>query len=167
MKKSRPRCLRGVERVVEAADRVGRQDDRQREVGERLHVVGRELRCRGRAGPSNATMKFLNASSELYGGPALVSLPKKPSTRSPRQCIAPWLTMPRRVCVVIGPFIGCRSATSPVPLIAARAEAIRPSLMVIGCVDDVAVGVAEVPRQLVDVAEDVAARARRLAVATT
>jgi hypothetical protein len=30
-----------------------------------------------------------------------------PPVRSPRQCIGPWLAMPRRLCVVMGPFIGC------------------------------------------------------------
>ena len=29
-----------------------------------------------------------------------------PPVRSPRQCIGPWLAMPRRLCVAIGPFIG-------------------------------------------------------------
>ena len=32
-----------------------------------------------------------------------------PPVRSPRQCIGPWLAMPRRLCVVIGPFIGWKS----------------------------------------------------------
>ena len=30
----------------------------------------------------------------------------RPPVRSPRQCIGPWFAMPRRVCVVIGPFSG-------------------------------------------------------------
>ena len=34
------------------------------------------------------------------------SVPKKPSTRSPRQCMPPCVARPRRVWVVIGPFIG-------------------------------------------------------------
>ena len=42
--------------------------------------------------------------------------PNAPSARSPRQCIAPSLTRPRRVWVVIGPFIGWNTPTLPVPL---------------------------------------------------
>jgi hypothetical protein len=56
--------------------------------------------------PSNATMKLLNDRFASNGGSVRVSTPKKPFARSPRQCIAPALTMPRSVCVVIGPFIG-------------------------------------------------------------
>ena len=56
--------------------------------------------------PGKATMKFMNASCESKGGAVRVSVPNAPETRSPRQCIGPLFTMPRSVCVVIGPFIG-------------------------------------------------------------
>ena len=77
-----------------------------------------------------------------------------PPVRSPRQCIGPWLAMPRRLCVVIGPFIGWKSG-SPM----------GPTRNGLGLLSTDVVGVAEVPGQAVEVAEDVAARARRLAVA--
>ena len=55
----------------------------------------------------NAAWNFLKpaTSSKLpLSGCALgLSLPP---VRSPRQCIGPWFAMPRRLCVVIGPFIG-------------------------------------------------------------
>ena len=63
--------------------------------------------------PGKATLKLLkltfssNADTAVPGG----------LERSPRQCIAPLPFMPRRVCVVIGPFIGWKSFTRPEPLI--------------------------------------------------
>ena len=33
--------------------------------------------------------------------------------RSPRQCIGPWSTRPRRVCVVIGPLSGWKNCIEP------------------------------------------------------
>src|SRR5690242_10542865 len=45
------------------------------------------------------------------------SVPNWPVERSPRQCIAPELRMPRRVCVVNGPFIGWKSLGLSEPLI--------------------------------------------------
>src|SRR3990172_996334 len=64
--------------------------------------------------PSKATMKFRNDRSSSQGpsggGLLHASVPKKPSTRSPRQCIPPWVPSPRSVCVVIGPFIGWKVA---------------------------------------------------------
>src|SRR5262249_34572589 len=59
----------------------------------------------------NGTMKLLKFT---LGSVALV--PVWPLERSPRQCIAPELTRPRRVWVVIGPFIGWNTPTWPVPL---------------------------------------------------
>ena len=66
--------------------------------------------------PSKATMKFLKALTSSHGAFVLFataypgslhgSVPKKPSARSPRQCMAPWEDSPFKVCVVIGPFIG-------------------------------------------------------------
>jgi hypothetical protein len=52
-------------------------------------------------------LNFLNAASSskmpLFGCALGAS---RPPLRSPRQCIGPWLAMPRRLCVVIGPFMG-------------------------------------------------------------
>jgi hypothetical protein len=59
--------------------------------------------------PSKATMKLLNEWFSLQAEPPASvqgSVPKKPETRSPRQCIPPEVARPRSVCVVIGPFIG-------------------------------------------------------------
>ena len=59
--------------------------------------------------PSNATMKLRKDWSSSHGAPVGSvhgSVPKKPSTRSPRQCMPPCVASPRSVCVVIGPFIG-------------------------------------------------------------
>src|SRR5882724_11287444 len=55
-------------------------------------------------------MKLLNDRFSLNG-----SMPNKPLERSPRQCIAPELVRPRSVWVVIGPFIGWKSSTLPLP----------------------------------------------------
>ena len=43
----------------------------------------------------------------LFGGGSL------PTVRSPRQCMGPLFTSPRRVCVVIGPFSEWKSWFSP------------------------------------------------------
>src|SRR6185295_16960406 len=58
----------------------------------------------------NATWNLWNAalSSKLpLSGCALGA--SLPPVRSPRQCIGPWLAMPRRLSVVSGPFIGWNS----------------------------------------------------------
>ena len=47
-----------------------------------------------------------------------------PPVRSPRQCIGPWLAMPRRLCVVIGPFMGVEDrAERPVSRAMTRVDA--------------------------------------------
>ena len=46
-------------------------------------------------------------SGLLFGGGSF------PTVRSPRQCMGPSFTMPRRVCVVIGPFSEWKSLFSP------------------------------------------------------
>ena len=79
--------------------------------------------------------------------------------RSPRQCSGPLFTRPRRLCVVIGPFIGWKTCGS------GSTNGGITGLKGLLFADLVVVGVAEVPREIVHVAEDVAARARRLAVA--
>jgi hypothetical protein len=90
--------------------RTGWADRRpEDELGERLHLgfandVPRPSR------PSNAASNFLNpaiSSNAPLLGCALTA--SRPPVRSPRQCIGPWLAMPRRLCVVIGPFIGWKS----------------------------------------------------------
>jgi hypothetical protein len=55
--------------------------------------------------PGKATLNFLNAASSSK------TLPpgSLPPVRSPRQCIEPAPAMPRRLCVVIGPFSGWKS----------------------------------------------------------
>src|SRR5439155_26495243 len=52
--------------------------------------------------PTKAGLNFLNAPSSSSGWPP----GSLPAVRSPRQCIGPALAIPRRLCVVIGPFIG-------------------------------------------------------------
>jgi hypothetical protein len=55
----------------------------------------------------NPTRNFMNAAfssnDPLSGWTLGASLAP---VRSPRQCIGPWFASPRRLCVVIGPFIG-------------------------------------------------------------
>ena len=108
-------CLGRIERVVEGPVRVRRQRDLKREVGELLHVCGIESRSRGRPGSGTPTLKLLK---ELFSSNADAAVPGG-FERSPRQCIAPLPSRPRRVCVVMGPFIGWKSVTLPVPLIGA------------------------------------------------
>ena len=59
--------------------------------------------------PSNAMMNFLNAWSSASASPP----GSFPPVRSPRQCIGPWFAIPRRLCVVIGPFSGWKSGLPP------------------------------------------------------
>ncbi len=49
------------------------------------------------------------------GALVCVSVPKKPATLSPRQCIAPCLTVSHGVCAVIVPVVECRFDAAPVP----------------------------------------------------
>ncbi len=49
-----------------------------------------------------------------------------PPVRSPRQCIGPWLAMPRRLCVAIGPFIGWKIGLMGLPLTSSSALANGP-----------------------------------------
>src|SRR5260370_27729804 len=81
-------------------------------------------------------MKLLNDRLESNA-----STPKNPLDRSPRQCMAPENFKPRKVCVVMGPFIGWKTLIAPVPLIApgklnntfpSVIEALSPKLMGIG-----------------------------------
>ena len=119
-------------------------------------VPERDVRVEDGAGAGAAPVQHVN------GTPAGALRVAVRFTRSPRQCIAPWLTMPRKVCVVIGPFIGWKWVGSR-----RRPRRLRERLELDGQrvrSPDV-VGVAEVPRQAVEVAEDVAARARGFAVA--
>ena len=100
-------------------------------------------------------------------------MPKTPLARSPRQCIAPELRSPRKVCVVIGPFIGWKSSAvtavdwPPYPE-EDFSEGDRPGVAEVDryrILLDGVVGIAQVPGEVVIIAEDVATRARRLAVA--
>ena len=111
------------ERVVEVADRVRRIADLRatkfaKSVMSRVGELGVALPTR----PGNATLNDLNALSSSKM-PAVRLRRRRPACRcrrrtarrsagsaplrSPRQCIAPWLSMPRRLCVVIGPLTGC------------------------------------------------------------
>ena len=54
-------------------------------------------------------MKLLNESV------GLVPEPKAPFERSPRQCSGPWFCIPRKVWVVMGPFIGWNSLVPASP----------------------------------------------------
>ena len=106
--------------------------------------------------PAKATLNFLNARSSSKAPPSGCTLgSSRPPVRSPRQCIGPWLAMPRRLCVVIGPFIGWKSGF----------ECRGRARIGFWLSSTTVVRVAEIPGQAVEVAEDVAARARRLAVA--
>ena len=101
-----PRLLVGRERVVEISDGIRRIHHLQNEIGERLHVGVREgHRASEKIG--EALLELRNASCSLnapLSGCAFGSVSEP--VRSPRQCIGPWLAMPRRLCVVKGPFIG-------------------------------------------------------------
>src|ERR1700694_1295624 len=90
----------------------------------------------GASRPGKATMKLLK-----YRFESNASTPKAPLERSPRQCMAPEFTMPRKVCVVMGPFMGWKSSVLPVPLMEPRKlnntlprviEVLSPKLMGIG-----------------------------------
>jgi hypothetical protein len=123
-----PRLLMGGERVVERADRVRRVRYLQDEVRERLHVGGRDGAPRP-SKASNATMNFPKAafsSNVPLSGCALGA--SLPPVLSPRQCMGPWLAMPRKLCVDIGPFMGTKSGFwSGSPLIGPGFVKIVPS----------------------------------------
>ena len=110
--------------------------------------------------PGKATLK-LSKDSDVSKG----SVPNTPTERSPRQCIAPPLTSPRMVCVVIGPFMGWKSVTMPLPLMGDGAVNDAMSrLMVMGLVVTTSSGLPRSQAEAVEIAEDVAARAGGLAV---
>ena len=108
---NRNRSVLGRVRPGRRPDRVRRIGDLQDEVGERLHVRWRELRV--------AAEQADERRVELLEGGVLVERPPSgwpfgaslPPVRSPRQCIGPSFAMPRRLCVVIGPFIGWKSGS--------------------------------------------------------
>ena len=106
-KKSRPAACSARERVVEVADRVRRIGDLQDEVGERRasSPSGAAVVAPEQAGERE--LNFLNAASSSKVPPSGCALGSRslPPVRSPRQCIGPWLAMPRRLWVVIGPFM--------------------------------------------------------------
>jgi hypothetical protein len=58
--------------------------------------------------PTKAGLNALKASCASSGLP-----PVEPPVRSPRQCIGPAVIMPRRLCVVIGPFNGWKGRPEP------------------------------------------------------
>src|SRR5262245_65400851 len=81
--------------------------------------------------PTNATLNFRNAwfSSIEFGSASQLGLRvlKPPPERSPRWCIGPLCSMPRRVCVVIGPFSGWKSmAEEPLPSTSAGLPGVAP-----------------------------------------
>ena len=94
-------------RVVEGAHRVRRVAYRQDEAVEAAsHGADRAAAAEQ---PLNAPgLNFLNAASSSSGSPPIVA-----ARASPRQCIGPASAMPRRLCVVIGPFIGWNGLPPP------------------------------------------------------
>jgi len=95
-----------VSEYVEVVDRVGGIGDLEDEVGERREVGLRDLHI--------APEQVREPDAELHEGGLLVEQAairwalgaSLAPERSPRQCIGPWFAIPRRLCVVIGPFIG-------------------------------------------------------------
>ena len=56
--------------------------------------------------PWNAGRNAMKASPSSKGA-------EEPPFRSPRQCMAPAPIIPRRLCVVMGPFMGWKSSSEP------------------------------------------------------
>src|SRR5262249_18104495 len=103
-----PRLLVRAEGIVEAADRVRRIGHLQDEVCEFLHVGGAD---RGAAAeqPVERDDEAVETGVLIERIPARVAATGAIAT----QCIGPWFAMPRRLCVVIGPFIGWNGLPLP------------------------------------------------------
>src|SRR5262249_33755344 len=88
--------------------------------------------------PTNATLNFRNpwlgsidAVASGCGSQLRVRLLPVPPERSPRQCMGPSCAMPRRVCVVIGPFSGWKSMLV-MPLESTTAGPVVPTIFTNG-----------------------------------
>jgi hypothetical protein len=67
---------------------------------------------------ANAPRNFMNAACSSNVPRSGCTLGASlPPVRSPRQCIGPWLAIPRRLCVVIGPSIGWNTGSIIWPVI--------------------------------------------------
>ena len=126
----------------------GGRRDLQDEVGKGLHLGAWSSSAVPAQQPHEGTVEFLERSRPRRAGRRRRSLP---AVRSPRQCMDPWVSIPRSVCVVMGPFMGWKG------LARTQHEGER-------VVDQAAFRVAQVPGQFVLVALDVATRAGGLAV---
>ena len=152
-KRSRPSACGGGQRVVEARG-PGSAAARPRAMKSVNAVMSAAA-----SWPSSRPSSAVEGDVERLEGELLVERRADrrrtcAPVRSPRQCIGPWFARPRRVCVVIGPFIGWNGWPT-----ADRARAGW------GSASTTSSGLPRSQAEAVEVAEDVAARARRLAVA--